>query len=715
MQGPVAEHILIRNLTYEETGLLIGLTRERVRQIRGELIDGFRVWLTHGVNPLMRGFYIAEGLRQRTSDLISNLSTDFGDVASEEQIGQWLSQQGITIVSDDAIARRFFLLLAGADLTDKVESRFSKTRFYVLNSAFSKADFLKVGELTLDALAGSVTSQSADSVVLAVNRLLKKEKVALTKGLRTNLVKYVQNALTCLPEVEQLQSPDGFVYQLFFSNLSHLSMAERVLSEEGRAMYYSEIASALQSRLQKVGIHRDFDETSLRQQIGNSKRIKHYGKNSLYSIKDSKTEDAAENYTKTELSIRAIELAQKPLSIADVNSYINNFLIGLGVPGDQSQKSTASLLSYALKQPDGVCRLQNGRYILKKWEYQYVDLLETTPTKALKGSLLNKVQSILAAAPECTMVRKTLSRQLIADGHPRPSIGSVFKQTAFEQFDQDGKKYIQLRQDVDFVPKVLKKEQIKDRIINLLSAVTDRRLPMRAIVKQIEKEFTLTKTQRPVVYKVITENPRLFFKESDDNCQVTLLVTPGELEKAEPYNAAKDWPVLLRYVLEHVEAVVNPLIQHSFVTLADQFHQFALVEVLCDDLEGIRLLPWYLWNYYTNPNSQATHLYARAVIASMEPYLQKILHVANPYYFAEFQQSQPDKKGLSQLMKKLYRANPWKSDATKDVYEKARQARNSIAHTAQVWDPMEERTHVQACLSHMLYVGDCYYAELNKT
>lgn len=711
--GPVSEHIFLKGRNYEDTGVLMGITGERVRQIKVRLIEGFQEWFKNGQSPHLPYFLIHHDLREKLNKVISDLRHAFPVIAERQELKSWLTDQSIHFDSNIEVAWLFFCQLAAIESAGKVESNFTKANFFITDPKFEKDLFFTLAKLTLDALKEAVIPLQKEDLIIAVNQLIKKEAPTQQKQLRKVLQQIIDLSLTTLPEIETLHGNGRVMYQVHFHYLSSQSdLAERVLFEAGRAMYMDDIMADIRKRLQQAGVDRDFDVNSLRSQMVKNKRIVHHGKNSLYHWDDPKSSRPVKGYSKIELVLKALKEASQPLFSASIDAYINAYLTNIGVNAEKEPKSTSGILSYLLKQKNGISRLTDGSYILKAWETEPHYSSNKEPQKALKGSFLPKVQQLVDASPDKIIRRDILVNKLVTEGHSKGKIYTLLRRTdLFEQFQQDGKSYIRLMPASLTPAKVQKQVQIRERIVTLLSSVPGKRLALKVIVNQLTSEFTLSKSKRPVVYKVIAANPILFFKEEHEETFITLLTTPDQPTIAEAFEPGKHWDALKNILLSETEATLTVISKQLPAQVLELFSQVAQRSSTHEDLEGLRHLLDYIWNYYTvEVSNQQKYLYARAIITLMEPYLLKILSHVNIYYYDDYQAD--EKKGLGLLVKKLYKANPWKQPETKAIYELAKSARNKAAHSARVWDLAKERERVNACLIEMLFVVDCYYSDL---
>ena len=711
---PVAEHIFLKGRSYEDTGVLMGITRERVRQIKNQLVDSFQDWFSNGTNAYLPYFYIHPELKEMVNTLIRDLRQTFPILVKHEELTSWLANRTVPVESGTGAAWRFFCYLVGIDAAGKVESNFTKANFYITDSTFEKELFFTIAKLTLDTLKDAVIPLQKEELIIAVNQLIKKEAPTQQKQLRKVLHQMIDLSVTALPEVETLRGDSRVMYQIHFHCLSsQANLAERVLFEAGKAMYINDIVARIHKRLQQAGSDRDIDVNSLRSQmVSQKKSIVHHGKNSLYHWEAPNSSQPVKGYSKTDLVLKALKEANHPLPFSSIDAYINAYLIEVGVDPDHEPKTTSGILSYLTKQKNGICRLTDGSYILKAWENEPDYSFKKEAPKALKGSLLPKVQQLVNSSPDKIVRRDTLVNKLATEGHSKGNIYTVLKRTdVFEQFQQDGKTYIRLMPASMTPVKVQKQVQIRERIVTLLSSVPGKRLALKVIANQLTSEFSLSKSKRPVIYKVITANPILFFKEEHEETFITLLTTPDQPTIAEAFEPGKHWEALKNILLTETGATLTAINKRQPAQVLDLFGQVAQRSSTYEDLEGLRHLLDYTWNYYTvEVSNQQKYLYARAIITLMEPYLLKILSYVNVYYYDEYQAD--EKKGLGLLVKKLYKANPWKQPETKAIYELAKSARNKTAHSARVWDLAKERERVNACLIEMLFVVDCYYADL---
>ncbi|XWW47031.1 hypothetical protein JYG30_06175 [Fibrella sp. USSR17] len=713
--GPVAEHIFLKGRTLEDTSALMDITRERVRQIKLQLVNGFQAWFKTSQNPNLPHFLIRQELRETVNTLISDLRQAFPTLAEQQELTNWLAARAVHFGSYTNIAWLFFCYLADIQPAGKVESNFTKANFFITDPAFEKDLFFTIARLTLNTLKDVVTPLQKEELIIAVNQRLKKEAPTQQKELRKALRQMVDLSVSCLPEIETLQRDSEVSYQVHFHYLSSQSdLAERVLFEAGRVMPLDEIAAEIRKRLQQAGSDRDFDVNILRAlMVSQKKTIVHHGKNSLYHWEDPKSNAPVKGYSKTDLVLKALKEANQPLSFSSIDAYINAHLAKIGVDLSNEPKTASGILSYLTKQKNGICRLTDGSYILRAWENDAAYSGNKESQKALKGSLQPKIEQLIDASPDKIIRLNTLVNKLAAEGHSKGNIYALLlkRVEVFEQFEQNDKKYIRLLPTSSAPVKVHKQVQIRDRIVTLLSSVPGKRLALKVIVNQLVAEFSLSASTRPLVYKVVAINPTLFFKEEKEETYITLLTTPDQPTIAEAFEPGKHWDTLKAVLISETGATLTLINKRPPTQVLDLFSQVAQRSSSHEDLEGLRHLLDYIWNYYTvEVSDQQKYLYARAIITLMEPYLLKILSFVNTYYYDEYQAD--EKKGLAMLVKKLHRANPWKQPETKAIYDLAKSARNKAAHSARVWDVAKERERVNACLIEMLFVVDCYYADL---
>lgn len=698
----------------EEAGILMQIHKERVRQLKNEVIQGFYQLVRESSNELLPKYFIVDSLKQQLNDLFDRLAGQFPYMATEAELGQFFAneQQHYNLTASPLL---LLFDVYGISRCGKVETNFTKATFYSMDPAFDHKAFLLTANLILDVLKDEVVPIAKNDVLLLTNKRLKKHKGAHTLHVGKIPHHYIELALRQLPEIEQLTTETNTTFQVRYPYLpSNSARTERILFELGGRRFFADIMAEIQIRADQYNLTDIGDEQSIRGQIlGGNGRVRSHGKLGLYEWVAPEATETIKPQSRVELVKAAIKQKGEPTALAEIEQYVNNHLTAIGVDELHNIKSTSGTISYLLNLGD-LIRLQSGQYILKNWESRYVDQIPSSPLRFRKGKIRNDLIAILSQISDKTMPRRLLTRKLKEAGYSQSSITSgVMKNPMVELTRENNVTYVRLKDNHQDLLKPQQQDQILNQITNLLQTTKNHTLPMNVVVQKIQHDRALSRGQKPVVYKLITANPHLFEKgESAGNQKtVTLLAAPKASDVT--FDSDQHWPDLKHKLITQLTPRLSGMLSHPIDKVLDAFFELAMLPTDEADLEALDLLPGFIWKFFSGmADDHFEHSLVREIATSMEPYLLKMLLVTLPVRYQDYQAQL--NKGLSRLTMYLDRVQYGHSQRLRDAFRTAKQTRDAAAHTARSWSSAERNDRVLACITQLLYSVHCYYGPIQS-
>ncbi|MFD2936153.1 hypothetical protein [Spirosoma flavum] len=704
-----------RLYTMEEVGVLLQLHKERVRQLKKELVNGFADLVQKTSSELVPKCFLTPALKQQLNTLFEQLKSQFNYVVTETQLLRFFGDEQIPL--DDLSGRVIDLLfdMYGINRCGKVETNFTEADFYSLSPEVDHKSFMVTANLLLDVLKDEVVPLNRTDIIIRVNKSLKsyKGQHALKPGKIPH--HFVDTALAQLPEIETVAADAEVRYQIRYPFLTSISArAERILFEIGGRRSLSEVIAEMQNRTVLYQLNDNFEEPSIRSlMLAGNGRVRSHGKLGIYEWVSKEIQPAVNAQSRVELVKMAIENKGEAASLTEIEQYVNAHLTAIDAEDFHNVKSTSATISYLIGKGE-LIRLARGNYILKNWGPRYAEQVATSPVRNPKGQGRAELIDLLSKSPDQTMPQRVVFRQLLAAGYKRSTVNStLFRNPMLELFKENNISLVRLKTNYTDFYKTLQQDQVLISLTDLLLNTKTQTLPLPVIIQKLQKEFSFLKGQKSVFYKIVSANPHLFEKSESIGGQksVTLLAMPKSSDVS--FEPTEHWPDLKNQLIEKLTPRLSGMLVHSLDETLDVFFNVAILTTDEADLEALDLLPAFIWKFFSGmADEHFEHSLVREIATSIEPYLLKILYLTAPAQYQAYQSGQT--KGLGQLRYLLNRVQFGHSQRLRDAFSMAKRTRDSAAHTARSWSSAERSERVIACLVQMLYSVHAYFSQLRS-
>lgn len=271
--------------TQDDLSLYYSLTRERIRQLKYELLEDIKSVFQGELN---------EGLRCHIRQSVSEEFKEVQEYLSNKRVFSFFElvenfrdRYSCDNASENKPIINLLIDLFGFSKCRKVESVFTKADLIVVDEN-NRKNFLKAADKTLRHLKKKIIPINEMQAVIEIRRS--------NKSLQNS---QIIDVLNVLPEIEILDSGDQTFYQVKFEHLSSAAdRAYRVLLEKGDPMYIDNIVSEINHRLAHTGTSKIYDRHSLA--IAADKRFVSMAKTGFWTLKEwkkniDKLEDLVKN------------------------------------------------------------------------------------------------------------------------------------------------------------------------------------------------------------------------------------------------------------------------------------------------------------------------------------------------------------------------------------------------------------------------------------